>query len=217
MNGYWVPHREARDFYGVSDSTIRRWASTNKIVFKRTPSGQRTYFINDKTCSENKLSLENTILENYVYCRVSSNKQKDDLERQIQFLSSKYPGYKIIKDIGSGLNYKRPGLLKLLEQSSKGNINEIVVASKDRLCRFGFELIEWIFLQNHTKLVVLEHSDKTHEQKFTEDILAILQVFACRWNGQRKYSDKIKKNKITSNVFTKETVTEMESSPQVHI
>ena len=199
MNGYWAPHREARDFYGVSDSTIRRWASTNKIVFKRTPSGQRTYFINDKTCSENKLSLENTILENYVYCRVSSNKQKDDLERQIQFLSSKYPGYKIIKDIGSGLNYKRPGLLKLLEQSSKGNINE------------------WIFLQNHTKLVVLEHSDKTHEQKFTEDILAILQVFACRWNGQRKYSDKIKKNKITSNVFTEETVTEMESSPQVHI
>ena len=76
MNGYWAPHREARDFYGVSDSTIRRWASTNKIVFKRTPSGQRTYFINDKTCSENKLSLENTILENYVYCRVSSNKQK---------------------------------------------------------------------------------------------------------------------------------------------
>ena len=162
MNGYRVPHREARDFYGVSDSTIRRWASTNKIVFKRTQSGQHTYFINDKTCSNNKLPLENTILENYVYCRVSSNKQKDDLERQIQFLSNKYPGYKIIKDIGSGLNYKRPGLLKLLEQSSKGNINEIVVASKDRLCRFGFELIEWVFLQNNTKLMVLEHSAKTH-------------------------------------------------------
>ena len=212
MNGIWVPHREARDFYGVSNSTIRRWANTNKIVFKRTPSGQRVYLINDKTNSNNKQSYENTIFENYVYCRVSSSKQKDDLERQVQFLSNQYPGYKIIKDIGSGLNYKRPGLLKLLEQSSKGCVKEIFVASKDRLCRFGFELIEWIFLQNDTKLMVLEHSNKTQEQKFTEDILAILQVFACRWNGQRKYTNKIEKNKITTNILTKETVTKMESS-----
>ena len=213
MNGSWVPHREARDFYGVSDSTIRRWVSTNKIIFKRTPSGQRTYFINDKAIPNDSSPSKNTILENYVYCRVSSNKQKDDLERQVQFISRQYPGYKIIKDIGSGLNYKRPGLLKLLEQSSKGRVKQIIVASKERLCRFGFELIEWIFLQNNTKLVVLEHSNKTHEQTFTEDILAILQVFACRWNGQRKYTNKIEENKIKTNFITKETVTEMESSP----
>jgi hypothetical protein len=123
MNGYWVPHREARDFYGVSDSTIRRWASTNKIVFKRTPSGQRTYFINDKTCSNNQLPLENTILENYVYCRVSSNKQKDDLERQIQFLSNKYPGYKIIKDIGAGILKLFEGAVNMVIDGINGLLN----------------------------------------------------------------------------------------------
>ena len=213
MNGYWVSHREARDFYGVSDSTIRRWAKTNKIVFKRTPSNQHTYFIPNETSQTDSKTIEkNSDLQNYVYCRVSSSKQKDDLNRQIEFLSSKFPDYKIVKDFGSGLNYKRPGLLKLLEESNKGRIGQVVVASKDRLCRFGFELIEWLFLQNNTKLLVLEHIDKTQQQEFTEDILAILQVFACRWNGKRKYINKDKKNQITSNINSKETINILEQS-----
>lgn len=213
MNGYWVSHREARDFYGVSDSTIRRWAKTNKIVFKRTPSNQHTYFIPNETSQTDSKTIEkNSHLQNYVYCRVSSSKQKYDLNRQIEFLSSKFPDYKIVKDIGSGLNYKRPGLLKLLEESNKGRIGQVVVASKDRLCRFGFELIEWLFLQNNTKLLVLEHIDKTQQQEFTEDILAILQVFACRWNGKRKYVNKDKKNQITSNINSKETINILEQS-----
>lgn len=210
MNGSWVSHREIRDFYGVSDSTIRRWAKTNKIIYKRTPSNQHTYFIPQQTCQTNVIYKPIIIFENYVYCRVSSGKQKDDLNRQIKFLSGKYPHHKIIKDIGSGLNYKRPGLLKLLEESNKGRVKQIVVASKDRLCRFGFELVEWLFLQNNTELVVLEHIDKTPEQEFTEDILSILQVFACRWNGKRKYSNKIKKNKIDTNITSKETINNME-------
>jgi len=207
MNGHWVSHREARDFYGVSDSTIRRWAKTNKIIFKRTPSNQHTYFIPKETCQTYQKTIEqNTNIQNYVYCRVSSSKQKDDLNRQIEFLSSKYPDYKIIKDIGSGLNYKRPGLLKLLEESNKGRVGQVIVASKDRLCIFGFELIEWLFLQNDTKLMVLEHIDKTQQQEFTEDILAILQVFACRWNGKRKYINKEQKNKNSSNISSEKTI-----------
>ena len=87
MNESCMPHREARDFHGVSYYTIRRRASSNKNVFKRTPSCQHTYFINDKTVTNNMPSSENAILKNYVYCRVSSNKQKDNLERQVQFIS----------------------------------------------------------------------------------------------------------------------------------
>jgi len=76
---------------------------------------------------------------------VSSRKQKDDLERQCTFLKNKFPNHTLIKDIGSGLNYKRPGLLKLLEFSNSGRAEEIIVSSKDRLCRFGFELLQWLF------------------------------------------------------------------------
>ena len=211
MNELWVSHRQARDFFGVSDSTIRRWRKNNKIISKRTPGNQHVYCISNQTSEKNTEFIKtNGNSENYLYCRVSSNEQKDDLDRQIKFLSDKYKNHRIIKDIGSGLNYKRPGLLKLLELSNQGLVKQIIVASKDRLCRFGFELIEWLFLQNNTELVVLEHIDKTREQEFTEDILAILQVFACRWNGQRKYSNKKQKNQISSNESTKENIIEME-------
>ncbi len=183
IGGTWVPIRKASDFYGVSKSTLRRWADTNFVKTKRSLRDQRLFLISSEI-STNK-TLQNQ--KNYIYVRVSSKKQCDDLERQSAFLSNKYPDHVIIKDIGSGLNYKRRGLLKLLEKSNKNEVNQVVVYSKDRLCRFGFELFEWLFKQNNTELVVYEQSDKSPEQEFTEDILAILQVFACRWNGKRTY------------------------------
>lgn len=184
-NGYWTSSKNACELYGITGNTIRRWADSNKITYKRTPCNQRVYFISS-TIDQYTISKSET-KQNVIYCRVSSSKQKDDLERQCLFLSSRYPNHKIIKDIGSGLNYKRKGLLKLLEMSNKQQLGEVIISSKDRLCRFGFELIEWQLLQNHSKIVVLDKTNKTSEQEFTEDILAILQVFACRWNGKRKY------------------------------
>jgi predicted site-specific integrase-resolvase len=175
----------------VSGNTIRRWADNGSIVFKRTPRGPRRYFISKEGVLRTEKEQSNKI--NYIYVRVSSNKQREDMDRQEAFLRDLYPNHTVIKDIGSGLNYKRKGLLRLLEFSNKGNVGEIVVFSKDRLCRFGFELLQWQFSQNDTKLVVQNISDKSPEEEFSEDILAILQVFACRWNGKRKY--KIDKNK----------------------
>ena len=196
--GYWTTSKNACKVFGVTANTIRRWADCNKITYKRTPSNQRIYFIPSTIDQSNYSKIQTK--QNVIYCRVSSAKQKDDLQRQCLYLSSKYPDYKIIKDIGSGLNYKRYGLLKLLEMSNKQHLDTVVISSKDRLCRFGFELIEWQFLQNNTKILVLDQENKTPEQEFTEDILAILQIFAYRWNGKRKYTNgtiiKNEKNKI---------------------
>lgn len=190
-DGRWVTNKEACKFFGVSKITLTRWELQDKIKTKRTDGGHRRYFIPKEMYGNSKKDESNQ--DNYIYVRVSSRKQNDDLSRQRDFLRSKYPDYKLIEDIGSGLNYKRKGLLKLLELSNKGKVKRVVVFSKDRLCRFGFELLQWQFLQNNTELVVHEQHDKSPEQEFTEDILAILQVFACRWNGKRKY--RIDKNK----------------------
>lgn len=188
MNGRWVATKEACEFYGASANTIRRWANDGSIVFKRTPGGPRRYFISEKGSS----SPREESRTDYIYVRVSSPKQREDMDRQEAFLRDFYPNHQVIRDVGSGLNYKRKGLLKLLGESNKNKVREVVVFSKDRLCRFGFELLQFQFSQNETRLVVHEQVDKSPETEFSEDILAILQVFACRWNGKRKY--KINKN-----------------------
>jgi predicted site-specific integrase-resolvase len=131
------------------------------------------------------------------YCRVSSQGQKDDLQRQISFMRDHFPNHTIMSDIGSGINFKRKGLRTILEQSCKGLVEEVVVAYRDRLCRFAFELLQWIFQCHGVKLVVYnngveDESTGPDNGELAEDLLAIINVFNCRVNGKRKYQRKIK-------------------------
>lgn len=136
---------------------------------------------------------------NLIYIRVSSHKQKDDLERQKEFAKKQFPNHKIISDIGSGLNFKRPGLKKLIKMVLSGDINQIVISSKDRLCRFGYDLIEWLCNENNTTILVLEkHQGMSKESEFVRDILSIIQVYACKWNGSRRYKSKENQIKINT-------------------
>ncbi len=193
----------ASEHFGVHPNTLRRWADSEQIKYYRSSNNTRFYWI-----EENK---KNITKNDYVYVRVSSSKQKDDLQRQADFMSQRYPKHKIIKDIGSGLNFKRKGLCRLLEKVQTGSVREIVVASKDRLCRFGYELIEQLCTQFNTKLVVLKQNHSSREEELVEDILSIIQVFCCRLNGSRRYKTNIQKNKIEINFSSKNHNSEMES------
>ncbi|PMB32376.1 IS607 family transposase, partial [Fischerella thermalis BR2B] len=128
------------------------------------------------------------------YCRVSSTKQRDDLDRQIAYMQSLYPEAEIIKDIGSGINFKRKGLQTLLDRLMRGDKLTLVVACRDRLCRFGFELIQYMVEQNGGQIVVLENTIHCPESELTSDLLSILHVLSCRMHGLRKYSKKIKED-----------------------
>ena len=127
---------------------------------------------------------------------MSSRKQKNDLERQIRVMKNLYPNHIIIKDIGSGLNFKRPGLKKIIKYALDGELDELIVAYKDRLTRFGFELIEFIIeTSSDGKIVVLDHmEEKTPHEEVTEDILQIMNVYVAKINGLRKYKSLIKKD-----------------------
>ena len=184
----------AAKVFGVSTKTIRRWCDNENVRFITNPSGQRRI---DVISGKNRADVNREVTEqkeefvfkkDICYCRVSSSKQKDDFERQISYMVDKHPGCTIVRDIGSGINFKRKGLLSILEQSQKGLIRTVTVSSKDRLCRFGFELIEWILKQNGVEIVVLHQEDSTPEQELTRDILTIMQVFNSRWNGKRRYN-----------------------------
>ena len=123
------------------------------------------------------------------YCRVSTRGQKEDLERQIKLFRSKYPNHEIISDYGSGINFKRKGFNSILDSSIQGNIKEVVVTHRDRICRFGFELIEKIILQHGKgKILVLNQQETSPQEELVNDLMSIITVFSSRIYGLRSHS-----------------------------
>lgn len=183
--------KEASSHFGVCLHTLRRWEKAGIIKAIRTPSGQRRYDITSYTGISTKGGSRATI----TYARVSSRGQKADLDRQVAVLKNLYPDSELITDIASGLNFKRPGLKTLLGRVREGDVGLVVVAHKDRLARFGFDLIQWLIEQDNTKLVVLNQDNLSPEREMVEDILAIVHVFSCRLYGLRKYKAAIKEDK----------------------
>ena len=181
----YVTPRKAAESLGVSISTLRRWDSEGKIKSIRTPGGQRRFCIEE---------YEEEAKPTLLYARVSTHSQKDDLERQVKFLQSKYPEGELVTEIGSGLNFKRRRLLSILERIYQKDLGKLVIAYSDRLVRFGFPLIEWICQQGECELVVLNERKLSPEQELVEDILSILHCFSSRLYGLRKYKSLLKKN-----------------------
>ena len=183
-----------------------QWEKKRKIDTIRTPGGKRLYnvnkFLHRSKFSEKKLddSEDNEIDElddsdeklNIIYARVSSLSQKDDLQNQILELKNAYPKYKLIKDIGSGVNLNRKGLRKIIELAIAGKVNKLVIAHKDRLTRFGYELIEDLIKDySEGKIIVLNENDTLEpEEELVKDVLTIMNVFVARMNGLRKYKKK---------------------------
>ena len=182
----YIPSRKASQALGVHPNTLRKWDKEGKIKVLRAPSGQRLYDIS---------SMQSSGRAKLCYARVSSRNQKEDLENQIAFLRNRYPNYEIVTDIGSGLNFKRKGFLAILERIMRGEIEELVVAHRDRLCRFGFELIECIACQNNARIVVLDETRLSPQEELTRDLISIIHVFSCRIYGLRKYTTQMSKDK----------------------
>jgi putative resolvase len=177
---------------GVSTTVLRQWADAGTIRSIRTPGGHRLF--DPASIQGFEVAQEQPKRARVLYSRVSSAKQRNDLERQKQHLRDglpdQHPGptYEV-SDIGSGLNFKRPGLLRVLGLIKTGSVQQLVVASRDRLARFGFELIEWMCSEFSTQLVVLDNSDGAPEEELGKDLMSIVQVYCCRWNGRRRYQN----------------------------
>ena len=191
----FIPIREANKLTGLQPATLRMWADQNKVKSYKTPTGQRMF---DKqnllqlTCRQD--DPQEKINNKVIYCRISSKKQSDDLERQIEYCRSKYPDHELLSDIALGINFKRKSLQTILERAMQGNLKELVVAHKDRLCRFGFDLLENVFKLSNTKLIILNQDNDctkpSTEQELAEDLLSIVHIYSCRQMGKRRYNRK---------------------------
>jgi len=192
----YIKGKEAREILGVSHNTLRKMADDGRIETIRV-SGQRRYNVDGYLGLQQGQSI-------ICYCRVSSNKQRDDLARQVAFMQEKYPQATIIKDIGSGLNFKRKGLEAILARAMRGDKLKVVVAHQDRLARFGYELIRFIIESNGGQLVVLSENSLSPTEELTKDLLNIIHMFSYRMHGLRNYKKQI--SEALSNETPNETV-----------
>lgn len=178
---------------GVSKDTLRRWEAAGKISSERTPKGHRRYDLHKVLGGFPRkiFSKKQTV----VYARVSSHDQKEDLKRQIELLSSfcaaRGWSFEVIQDLGSGLNYTKKGLKKLIQSICLGNIERLVLTHKDRLLRFGAELIFSLCEQFGVEVVLINQSqDASFEDDLVNDVLEIITVFSARLYGARSRKNK---------------------------
>jgi predicted site-specific integrase-resolvase len=187
VNERYISASKISKQFEISSGTLRLWAESGKIKCLRpNGDGRRLYNVSDvRTIFGIKDPQRDR--RTICYARVSSNHQKQDLERQVELFKSKFPDTEIIQDIESGLNWKRQGLNTLLELASKGHVETVVVTYRDRLCRFGFELLEWVFKKFDVKLLVLNtvFGEENSSNELAEDLLAITTVFVAKSNGLR--------------------------------
>ena len=173
---------------GVTPQTLRNWDKSGKLTPHHTGSNGYRYYSEAQINQVLNLKTETEKIT-IGYCRVSSNKQKDDLSRQIQnmetYLLAQGKPFKIISDIGSGINYNKKGLQELLLFITQGKVDKIVVLYKDRLVRFGFELIEYIAGLYNCNIEVIDSTPKSSQQELVEDLVQIVTVYSCKLQGQR--------------------------------
>ena len=187
MSNY-IPLKKAVEITGLHPHTLRKYADRGDIPSFRIPNGDRRFDVSGFIRQKRSVVC---------YARVSQPKQRGDLDRQAEFLSEKYENCEVVKDVGSGLNFKRKGLNAILERAMSGESLTVVVTYKDRLARFGFDLIERIITRSGGEVVVLNQINTSPVEELTRDLTAIITVFSSRLHGLR--SGKIKKDLAEAN------------------
>lgn len=187
----YVTPREAANALGVNPRTLARWSEDGKIKAIKTEAGQRRYDLASYLKQKSGIT-EPDRASTVLYARVSTSSQKDDLCRQTEALTTSYPGCEVVTEIGSGLNFRRRKLNAILERIIDGNIQCLVVAHKDRLARFGFDLIEWFCEKFGCKIVVLYPQKYSPETELVQDMLSVVHGFSSRLYGLRKYEKQLR-------------------------
>jgi len=189
---------------GVSVKTVQRWDKSGKIPARRTLSGYRYYTEEDVRLAQGLEPLEQD-RKTIVYCRVSSSGQKPELINQVAAMSEYCSSRgitpdEIITEIGGGLNFKRKKFLNTIFLMLAGELDFIVVAHKDRLCRFAFEFIEELATANGCEILVANQElggepaqqSTSAQEELVEDLLAVVHCFSCRLYGLRSYTKKVR-------------------------
>lgn len=185
---YYTIH-EFSKLVGKTPQTLRNWDKKGLLIPHHTGANGYRYYSHDQLKQVLNIKEDKKSKVIIGYCRVSSYKQKDDLQRQVEnmklYLDKQNKNYEIIEDIGSGINYTKKGLRTLLRKIANNEVEKVVVLYKDRLLRFGFELVEYIANLYGCEIEVIDSTEKTEQQELVEDLVQIITVFSCKLQGKR--------------------------------
>ena len=189
---------EFSELSGISKSTLRRYDKENTFKPAFTSKGGHRRYTETQLFEITQKKRKDINKINIGYVRVSSKKQVDDLERQYKlmenYLISKGESFQIIKSVGSGVNYNNQSLNELIDLVISGKVNKVFIMYKDRLVRFGFELLENLFKRYGVDIEIINHQNNTMEEELVTDLIQIITVFSAKLNGKRKYNlNKFKK------------------------
>ena len=181
--------KQAAELLGVTPKTLREWERTGQIKSERTAGGHRRYEVSSLLGNKNASTLT------VAYARVSSHDQKEDLKRQkivLEAYCAKHGWtYEIISDLGSGLNYRKKGLIRLIKLITTYQVERLVLCHKDRLLRFGWELIFNLCEQFGCEVIIINRSeDSSFEEDLAADVIEIITVFSARLYGSRSHKNK---------------------------
>ena len=185
-----VPIGAAAKALGVSTSTLRRWEAAGRLAPTRTEGGQRRYDV--AALLPGIRPAPQSHRKTVAYARVSSHDQRADLERQKQVLefycASHGWTFEVVSDLGSGMNYHKKGLKNLLDDIIEGNVGRLVLTHKDRLLRFGAELVFALCQARQVEVVVINQgADNSFEQELAGDVLEMMTVFSAKLHGSRSH------------------------------
>ena len=192
----FVTAKEAKEYFRINGATLRMWRLNGKLNYKQFSSKKIMYDIDsfEDYCAKPKY--------NVIYARVSTTKQKEDLNRQIEMvkgyaISNGYKIEKIFKDIASGMDENRDGFNLMLHDIFSGSVDKVFISYKDRLTRFGFEYFKHIFLEFGTEIVVLDELEETNtnfQKELTDDLMSIIHHFSMKlYSNRRKKLKEIEK------------------------
>ncbi|MGH0597805.1 IS607 family transposase [Bacillus mycoides] len=202
---------QVSELTGLHPSSLRRIHQSGELVPEKITAGKTRYYSEEQIIHYLKGERPNNRII-IGYCRVSSSSQKNDLERQVdrmkQYLIARGYQFEIIEDIGSGINYKKKGFNKLMERIENNEVEKVVIMHKDRLVRFGYELVEKICQLHGTAIEVIDNTAKTEEQEVVEDLVQIITVFSCKLQGKRSKKTKQIIKELTSDDIGEESQTD---------
>lgn len=177
---------------GVNVATLRRMDASGDLKPYHVSKGGTRYYSTEQLKYFGDTQQKAKLVVGY--CRVSTPSQKDDLENQVNnvktYMIAKGYSFEMITDIGSGIDYKRQGLKKLIDKINNQEISKIVILYKDRLVGFGYELIEYLCFINNIEIEIIDHTETSKEKELTDDLIQIITVFANRLYGQRSKKTK---------------------------